>query len=164
MLTAMYWSRAKSTEPSSLEDQIASQTDKVRVLEQVLQSSAQKNGESSKKNMEWQASLNKAKVELIRMEAALRCIGAGQSRRSLPLPLATAGPLLSLPGLWVFSAAHTLVRQRSSEDPRAVWVGKQPGGKSAKDPGDHLDSHPESKVTVAPIFGCFAIRIPPPAA
>ena len=55
-----------------LEDQIASQTDKVRVLEQVLQSSAQKNGESSKKNMEWQASLNKAKVELIRMEAALK--------------------------------------------------------------------------------------------
>lgn len=55
-----------------LEAQIASQTEKVQLLEQALTSVASKNGESSKKTMEWQASLNRAKAELAKMETALK--------------------------------------------------------------------------------------------
>lgn len=55
-----------------LELQIASQTDKVQLLERALTSVASKNGESSKKTMELQASLNRAKAELAKMETALK--------------------------------------------------------------------------------------------
>lgn len=77
LVTATYQNGGKSIRDLTaahqvLEDQIASQTDKVQLLERALQSSAQKNGESSKKTMEWQASLNKAKAELARMETALK--------------------------------------------------------------------------------------------
>ncbi len=55
-----------------LEAQISSQTEKVMVLEAALKNSAGKTGESSKKTMEWQASLNRAKAELAKMETALK--------------------------------------------------------------------------------------------
>ncbi len=55
-----------------LEAQIASQTEKVQLLEQALTSVASKNGESSKKTMEWQASLNRAKAELAKMDTTLK--------------------------------------------------------------------------------------------
>lgn len=54
-----------------LETQIASQTEKVKKLEEALANSVEKNGESSKKTMEWQVSLNKAQAELARMNTAL---------------------------------------------------------------------------------------------
>lgn len=55
----------------ALENQIASQTEKVETLRRALANSAEKNGESSKKTMEWQTSLNKAEAELARMNTAL---------------------------------------------------------------------------------------------
>lgn len=54
-----------------LENQIASQTEKVQLLEKALANSVEENGESSKKTMEWQTSLNKAQAELARMNTAL---------------------------------------------------------------------------------------------
>lgn len=54
-----------------LENQIASQTEKVQLLEKALANSVEKNGEASKKTMDWQVSLNKAQAELANMNTAL---------------------------------------------------------------------------------------------
>lgn len=55
----------------ALEAKIASQTEKVMVLEAALKNSVDKTGESSEKTMEWQKKLNYAKASLAKMNTAL---------------------------------------------------------------------------------------------
>ena len=50
---------------AATEKTIASQTDKVKLLESALKSSIERTGESSKETMQWQTSLNKAQTELV---------------------------------------------------------------------------------------------------
>lgn len=54
-----------------LERQILAQKDKVATLEAALQNAASAWGESDKRTMEWQTSLNKAEAELVRMNREL---------------------------------------------------------------------------------------------
>lgn len=75
LVTAQYSKNANSVEALTakgdvLERQISSQTEQISVLEQALKSSADKYGESDKKTMDWQSSLNKAKTELVKLTSA----------------------------------------------------------------------------------------------
>lgn len=63
--------KALQNKMDALSDTITTQKEKVAILEQALQKSAEKTGEGSKKTLEWQAKLNDAKTALAKMENTL---------------------------------------------------------------------------------------------
>ena len=63
--------KALQNKMDALSDTITTQKEKVALLEQALQKSAEKTGEGSKKTLEWQAKLNDAKTTLVKMENTL---------------------------------------------------------------------------------------------
>lgn len=63
--------KALQSKMNALSDTITTQKEKVALLEQALQKSAEKTGEGSKKTLEWQAKLNDAKTALAKMENTL---------------------------------------------------------------------------------------------
>ena len=63
--------KALQSKMDALSDTITTQKEKVALLEQALQKSAEKTGEGSKKTLEWQAKLNDAKTALAKMENTL---------------------------------------------------------------------------------------------
>lgn len=76
LTSAEYAGNSKSVEAltakgRALQNQIYTQTEKIKTLEQALKSSAKQHGESDKKTLQWQASLNNAKKDLAKMNNEL---------------------------------------------------------------------------------------------
>lgn len=64
--------KALQAKMDALSDTIASQKDKVALLEQALAKSAEKTGEGSKATMQWQEKLNNARRDLLKLESELQ--------------------------------------------------------------------------------------------
>lgn len=77
LVTAQYADNAKSVEAltaknNSLKDSLNTQKEKIDTIREALTASAQKYGEADKRTMNWQASLNTAEAELIKMDSELK--------------------------------------------------------------------------------------------
>lgn len=77
LVTAKYADNAKSVEAltaknNSLKDSLNTQKEKIDTIREALTASAQKYGEADKRTMNWQASLNIAETELIKMDSELK--------------------------------------------------------------------------------------------